>query len=150
MIHREADMTAELKCPIDASELRHQIIQQVSQREYSSLRVDDLSTAVAEAASNAVKHGGGGNASVWFESGMVTALVQDHGAGISPAQLARATLERGYSTRVSLGMGYYMMIESVDRMALSTSPAGTAILLTVGGASKKSPEQNILTQYPEG
>ncbi len=143
----DPDLTALLKDPLDTSVFRHKLIREVRAREIISLRLDDLCTAVTEASTNAVKHGNGGVAKVWFSKDSVSVLIQDNGHGISPTQLARATLERGFSTRVSLGMGYYMMIESVDSMALATSSLGTKILLTVGGSEKSTVEQSILAHY---
>jgi anti-sigma regulatory factor (Ser/Thr protein kinase) len=147
MLPGEPDLTIELNSPSDASALRHRIVDELQNHEFDHVRLDDLCTAATEAATNAVKHAGGGRASVWFRSDKVSVLIEDRGDGISPAQLARATLERGFSTRVSLGMGYYMMLESVDHMALSTSSHGTMILLMVSGSEKATVEQNILAHY---
>ena len=147
MVHGEAVFKMALHEPYDASKLRHAIKELVSDLKISRARLDDICTAATEAATNAVKHGGGGDAYVWVEPKNISVLVEDEGGGISPAQLARATLERGFSTRVSLGMGYYMMLEAVDNLALSTSPEGTSILLTVGNEERRSAEQNLLAQY---
>ena len=35
----------------------------------------------------------------------------------------------GFSTKVSLGMGYTIMLELADRLWLATSPAGTVLQL---------------------
>jgi anti-sigma regulatory factor (Ser/Thr protein kinase) len=141
------DLSLALRAPIDSTELRHLIAQEVARRDLVKDRIDDLNTAVTEASTNAIKHGKGGHASVWFGQDKVTVLIQDNGSGISPSELARATLERGFSTRFSLGMGYYMMIESVDSIALSTTSHGTSLLMTVGEAQKVSIEENILARY---
>ena len=71
-------------------------------------RIDDLCTATTEAATNAVKHGSGGEATVWAIGDSVTVQIADNGAGIAPAHLARATLEQGFSTRVSLAWGFIL------------------------------------------
>jgi anti-sigma regulatory factor (Ser/Thr protein kinase) len=147
MLHGNPSFTMQLSEPIDASRLRHAIKDGVHSREIPKLRLDDICTAATEAATNAVKHGNGGTAHVWLEDNSVSVLIEDDGSGISPAQLARATLERGFSTRVSLGMGYYMMLEAVDSLALSTSPRGTSILLKVGTEERMSTEQNLLAHY---
>ena len=141
------DIALTLRVPADATKLRHTIVREAKQRAVILNRLSDLRTAATEAATNAVKHGKGGQASVWFGKDKVSVLIKDNGSGISPAELARATLERGFSTRVSLGMGYYMMIESVDAMSLCTSSHGTTILLTVGELQKSTIEQNIMERY---
>ncbi len=110
-------------------------------------RIDDVFTCVTEAASNAVKYGGSGVAQVWPSASEALVLISDHGPGISPTDLARATLERGYSTKRTLGMGFLLMLETADSLALHTSPAGTSLLIKVGSRSRTSVEEDILAQY---
>ena len=62
MTPSQPDLTALLCDPIDASVLRHNIIDGIKKNEIHSVRVDDICTAATEAATNAVKHGGGGRA----------------------------------------------------------------------------------------
>jgi anti-sigma regulatory factor (Ser/Thr protein kinase) len=147
MLDRDPDRTMKLCEPDDAAVLRHIIVDDIKNRGIETVRLDDLSTVATEAASNAIKHGNGGSAAIWYSSHQVSILIEDTGTGISPAQLARATLERGFSTRVSLGMGFFMMIESVDSIVLSTSPKGTSLLLTVGGSKKSTIEDSIMSHY---
>jgi anti-sigma regulatory factor (Ser/Thr protein kinase) len=111
------------------------------------VRSDDALTAAMEAATNAVKHGRDGQARAWVGRDEVTVVVSDRGAGIQPQDLARATLEGGYSTAATLGMGYHLMLRTVDLMALSTSEAGTQVLLRVGGRAA-APEQQFLDRFP--
>jgi anti-sigma regulatory factor (Ser/Thr protein kinase) len=147
MVRGEPDIVKSLAEPIDASQFRRQILEEIKNRAITDLRIDDLGTAATEAATNAIKHGSGGTAYVWFRPENAAVLIEDDGGGISPSELARATLERGFSTRVSLGMGFYMMLESVDKIVLSTSDRGTSILLIVSGAEKSTVEQNILEHF---
>lgn len=113
-------------------------------------REDDLFTCATEAASNAVKHGNGGTAEAYLESGEVTLVISDLGPGISPANLARATLERGFSTEISLGMGFVMMLEAADLLGLSTSEKGTTVLMRIGGRPRVSMEENLLARFTMG
>ena len=53
---------------------------------------------------------------------MTTALqvwITDRGAGIQMAELPRVTLEKGYSTKGSLGHGFWMMLRSADSVHLT-------------------------------
>jgi anti-sigma regulatory factor (Ser/Thr protein kinase) len=147
MLSGEPSFTMNLKEPYDASKLRHVIKDMVIQKDFARVRLDDICTAATEAATNAVKHGSGGTALAWIGHDKISVLIKDSGPGISPTQLARATLERGFSTRISLGMGYYMMLEAVDNLALCTSSYGTSILLVVGNEERSSQEQNLLAHY---
>ena len=93
-------------------------------------RVYDLMTAVHEAAMNAVVHAKGGFATVCAgASGTVQVWVGDGGTGINIDSLPRMTLERGATTAGSLGHGFFLMLQSVDRLYLLTGPEGTTVVL---------------------
>jgi anti-sigma regulatory factor (Ser/Thr protein kinase) len=77
----------------------------------------------------------------------IAVQITDKGTGIAPTHLARATLEQGYSTRVSLGMGFHLMLHTSDVLALSTTPQGTSILLRVGSSPRPSDEDALLARY---
>ena len=51
--------------------------------------------------------------------------VWDEGNGITMEYLHRATLERGYTTAGTLGHGFWLMLNMVDRLWLLTGPQGT-------------------------
>jgi len=95
-------------------------------------RAQDLVTAASECAMNAVQHAGGGTARVRGDaaSGIVQVWVEDRGAGINLKDLPRATLERGFSTGGSgFGHGFWLMLQTCDRIYLLTGPDGTTIVL---------------------
>ena len=93
-------------------------------------RQHDLLTAASEAGMNAIVHAGGGTGRVFVGAdGTVQVCVEDHGAGITMENLPRAALARGFSTKATLGHGLKMMLETVDRLYLLTSPAGTTVVL---------------------
>ena len=110
-------------------------------------RIFDLCTGATEAATNAIKHGAGGEARIWAEADTIAVQITDRGTGIAPAHLARATLEQGYSTRVSLGMGFHLMLHTSDILALATTPHGTSILLRVSNKPRPSDEEALLARY---
>lgn len=114
------------------------------------IREDDLFTCSTEAASNAVKHGNGGMAEAYADGDEVTLVISDRGPGISPANLARATLERGFSTEVSLGMGFVMMLEAADALALATSDKGTTVLMRITNRPRVSVEENLIARFAMG
>ena len=140
-------MTMPLREPKDASSLRHRLSQIGAKLGMDAERLGDLATATTEAATNAVKHGNGGQATVWANADSVTVQIEDRGTGIAPAHLARATLEQGFSTRVSLGMGFHLMLQSTDALALCTSDEGTTILLQVSTKPRQTPQESVLARY---
>ena len=137
----------ELAEPADASALRHVLSRIGRESGMDRDRVDDLCTATTEAATNAVKHGNGGRATVWAVGDSVTVQIADNGSGIAPAHLARATLEQGFSTRVSLGMGFHLMLQSTDSLALCTDVHGTIVFLQVSNKSRPTIQESVLARY---
>ena len=55
--------------------------------------------------------------------------ISDRGPGIRPEDLPASILLPGFSTKISLGMGYTLMLKLVDRVRLSTGPEGTIVQL---------------------
>ena len=140
-------LTVSLRDPEDATDLRHRLTQIGQNVGMDAERLGDLATATTEAATNAIKHGNGGQATVWATADTVTVQVEDHGTGITPAHLARATLEQGFSTRVSLGMGFHLMLQSTDALALCTDANGTIILLQVSNQPRQTLSEAVLARY---
>jgi anti-sigma regulatory factor (Ser/Thr protein kinase) len=101
----------------------------------------DLEAAVGEASMNAVVHAGTGTAEVFadLEAGRIQVWIRDAGPGIAEESLHRATLERGFSTGGTLGHGFWMILNTIDKMYLLTGPEGTTIVL----------EHNARSQDPD-
>ena len=89
----------------------------------------DLTLAAGEAASNTIKHGIEGCAEVRRTADRIIIDVRDRGPGIRPRDLPRVLFQAGFSTKISLGMGYTLMLELADRIWLATSQEGTRIRL---------------------
>jgi PAS domain S-box-containing protein len=93
----------------------------------STERARELVMAAGEAATNAVKHASNGRAEVFSAPDRIIVRISDHGAGIPEQDLPATLLQPGFSTKVSLGMGYTLMLQLADRVWLSTGPAGTVV-----------------------
>lgn len=92
-------------------------------------RASDLVLAAAEALGNVLKHAVEGRCEIRVTEETVLVRITDRGTGIASHFLPAALLKPGFSTKVSLGMGYKMMLDLVDRVWLSTSEAGTIVQL---------------------
>lgn len=93
-------------------------------------RIDDFENAVGESAMNAVVHSGAGTGEIWHTaSGTVQAWIFDTGSGIPVTDLPRALLQTGFSSRGTLGQGFRIILQSVDRVFIWSSPTGTVIVL---------------------
>jgi anti-sigma regulatory factor (Ser/Thr protein kinase) len=95
----------------------------------SAERTDGLITAVGEAAANAVKHASGGRVLLGYNHETIQVCVQDQGSGMDTLILPKATLMKGFSTKPSLGLGYSLILASVDRVYLATESKGTWVLM---------------------
>jgi anti-sigma regulatory factor (Ser/Thr protein kinase) len=95
----------------------------------SEERVHDLCVCTSEAATNALKHGGGGWLSVNSSGDSFRVRVTDYGKGIDALHLPHATLMRGYSTGRSMGLGFTLLHEMADRLCLATDSHGTTLVL---------------------
>jgi anti-sigma regulatory factor (Ser/Thr protein kinase) len=144
---REPVVTWPLREPLDATLLRQELQRLVAKSAMDAERTVDLLTGATEAATNAIKHGNGGEARIWIMESCISVLIKDEGEGIAPTHLARATLEKGYSTRISLGMGFHLMLETCDRLLLSTGENGTAILMSILNSTQGSEGDRILARY---
>lgn len=104
----------------------------------------DVVLCVSEAATNVIKHANGGRMQVGTEGDRLLIYFEDHGKGIDATTLPRATLMKGYSTMVSLGFGFTILLELLDRVNLHTSPEGTRLLLEKGPAPAKVDMEDVL------
>lgn len=91
----------------------------------------DFETSIGEAAMNAVVHAGGGEGVVSRDSrrGTVQVRIADRGKGIAAEYLPRALLQQGFTTAGTMGQGFKMILQMVDRAWLFTDDEGTIVVL---------------------
>ncbi len=91
----------------------------------------DLEISVGEAAMNAVVHAGGGEGIVSWDTtgGIIQVRIADHGKGITAEHLPRALLQQGFTTAGTMGQGFKMILQMVDRVWLLTDENGTVVVL---------------------
>lgn len=90
----------------------------------------DLVLCVSEAVTNAMKFGTKVTFRCGFKDGKICLYVEDDGPGLERSLLPQVTLQKGYSTHSSMGMGFSLMLETMDGVGLCTGVHGTAVLLT--------------------
>ncbi|MBI2844191.1 MAG: PAS domain S-box protein [Armatimonadetes bacterium] len=111
----------------DLGVLRRKIAEMALSAGMEKSRVDGFVLCVGEALTNAIKHAGGGKASLHRVTDGLMFLVSDEGPGIEALALPEVALKTGYSTAKSLGMGYKAMISIGDQVYLATGPGGTTV-----------------------
>jgi PAS domain S-box-containing protein len=122
-------LEGDLNTPQDDRAARHEIRDITKAAGMSLDDAQQLVLAVGEASTNSVKHATQGRYAVYETDDRIIVRVSDKGPGISPENLPATLLQAGFSTKVSLGMGYTLMLELVDRVFLTTDPEGTTIQL---------------------
>ncbi len=135
-----AEARVEIRGEADVRRVREQIKMVAETGGMDEQRLYDLGLCASEAATNALKHGEGGWAEVACQEGRVRVRIQDDGGGIEPLTLPRATLMKGFSTRQSMGLGFTIMHELADKIYLSTSADGTALILEMAMKPAAIPE----------
>jgi len=117
----------EIHQPDELRVIRHEIEKVAESLGMAQDRVCELLVASGEAITNAVKHAGGGLVSVHKTDESLMVVVSDKGPGIPALALPEVALRRGYSTTGTLGMGYKIMIQLMDRVYLATDESGTVV-----------------------
>jgi anti-sigma regulatory factor (Ser/Thr protein kinase) len=121
----EVDLNAEENYGVMRDELRRM----GTQAELSAEEIEDLVLASGEAITNAIKHAVNGRCQAVVEGRSVIVRVSDKGEGIHPDSLPETLFQAGFSTKISLGLGYTLILKLVDEMWLATGPEGTVLQL---------------------
>jgi anti-sigma regulatory factor (Ser/Thr protein kinase)/PAS domain-containing protein len=127
--------------PGDLSRARGAVARVAAERFPDWAPVTDIRTPVGEALVNALRHAGGGIYQMYARGDVLQVVVRDEGPGIDFRTLPKATLQRGFSTASSLGMGFTIMLQVCERVLLSTHPGRTTVVLEF--AWRKAQEDDI-------
>lgn len=106
-------------------------------------RVFDMVLCVSEAATNALKHAQGGTLDIYRVNGKAQVWLADSGGGIDFGLLPKSTLMRGWSSKMSLGYGFTILLELLDRVLLSTGRHGTTVVMEMGLHPPEDPESPL-------
>lgn len=126
----------------DISQIRHDVRDILKNEGMDPERIPDFVLCVGEATTNAIKHADEGTAYICRSNNSMIFVVSDRGHGIDALSLPDVALKRGYTTAVSLEMGYKEMISIADKVYLATGPAGTTVGFEMGLQYK--PQEDIL------
>lgn len=123
----------QLDLPLDDStayaDLRGRLLRIAEQQGLPGDAATDLTLAAGEAVTNAIKHGAEGRVLVYLAEDRIIVRVSDRGPGIRPENLPATLFSPGFSTQVSLGMGYTIMLRVIERVWLATGSEGTIVQL---------------------
>lgn len=128
----------------DVNTIRDALITFSQQMGMDESQVFNFAGCAVEALANAYKHADKGNSSLHKLADNLMFVVSDRGSGIEALALPDVALTKGYSTAISLGMGYKVMIEFADKVYLSTSPEGTVVAIEMALHPKPSSKDDFL------
>jgi len=135
--------TSAVRRPEDLGRARRMVAEIASAEGMDETRVFDLVLCAGEATTNAIKHADKGTATVHRrDDGALLVVVTDTGPGIQEINLPDVALKRGYTTAVSLGMGYKAMISVADQVYLATGPKGTTVAVEMSLHAKPPQTSN--------
>lgn len=141
----------ELSSPGDLAQIRSAVEQRARAADMDCTKIGHFVISVGEAATNAIKHAGGGCVTMHRADASVIAVVSDRGPGIPALVLPDVALRPGYSTAGTLGMGYKMMIRFSDKVWLATGPGGTTVAVEVAlQAAEAEPDVDALIMHAGG
>lgn len=139
---REGEVRTELglKDPLDVASARAIVRDVIKDLPLPSQRKTKLVLCVSEAVTNVIKHVGEGHMSVQFLPDSLRVVISDNGPGIDISQIPQVTLHKGYSTKISLGFGFTVMLDYLDRLVMSTKN-GTILVLEMKFEGEKTADQ---------
>ena len=138
------DLAVSLDKPENYALLRDQLREMATRAEFSEEQTEDLILATGEAVTNAIKHAVDGVCQVCLKGDGITVRVQDHGHGIRSEDLPETLFQAGFSTKISLGLGYTLLLQLVDGIWLATGAGGTTIQLFKRKFSQDDEEEALL------
>ncbi|UHA60845.1 hypothetical protein KDJ21_003835 [Metabacillus litoralis] len=69
---------------------------------------------------------------IYKKENILRIVVKDTGSGMRIDDIPKATLLSGYSSKISLGHGFSLMLKLMDQIKLATSSEGTTIVMEIG------------------
>ncbi|WP_245552884.1 ATP-binding protein [Brevibacillus massiliensis] len=123
--------TVHMQHPADLAHLRKVLRELLGPFGLPSKRLLHYVVAVNEAATNTLTHGQSGSVEIYVNEveQVCRVVVFDKGQGISLADLPKAALVHGFSTRASLGAGFHVMLQYADKLMINSTPQGTKLVL---------------------
>lgn len=85
--------------------------------------------AVSEGVTNVLKHAHSGKMEIRETGNGMRVIVADQGPGLNLLKLPHMIFRHGYSTKSSLGYGFYIMYKVSDKIYLASSEQGTFLAL---------------------
>lgn len=128
---KEGDLWGKLllEKPVDVNQARELVGQVLEQKQSSVRNLMLLKLCVSEAATNALKHAGSGEVEIRKVKDFCRIIISDNGPGMEYDKLPHMIFLQGFSTKISLGVGFSLIYKYADKIYLLTSDNGTLLML---------------------
>lgn len=133
-----------LEEPENYRAMRDRLTEEALAAGFTEDEAGDLVLAAGEAATNAIKHAQGGTCTVGWDDAGAVVRIADAGSGIQPQDLPHTLFKKGFSTKVSLGLGYTLLLSVTDGLWLATGPEGTVLQMTKRPGNGDQDEADLL------
>lgn len=140
----EISMSFSLDKPENYGILRERLRELAGQAGFSEDQVEDLILATGEGVTNAINHAVNGVCEASISEHGITVRVCDQGQGIHSDDLPKTLFLTGFSTKISLGLGYTLLLQLVDCIWLTTGPEGTVLQLYKQKSGRDAEEEALL------
>lgn len=113
----------------DVANCREQVSMQLERLGVPEKMKFSILLCTSEVVTNVLKHALDGRMKLFEDGQFLRVIVEDNGSGIELSEIPKSTLMTGYSSKVSMGQGFSLMLKLMSRVALSTGPQGTTVVL---------------------
>lgn len=141
--HSRTRFAFKLEEPESHRELRRRIRELGGEVGLTDEAIEDVVLAAGEAAANTTKHARQASCKVGLDERGLVVTISDRGSGIQADDLANSLFRAGFSTKVSMGLGYTIILQVMDEIWLATGPQGTTIQMVKRPKTEASEEAEI-------
>ena len=120
----------EISGPEDLESIKSDVDGRLRGMKVDESKVFDVVVSVSEAVSNVLKHAERGVFRGYASNDLCFVVVSDCGAGMRLNEIP-LSVQKGRSSKDSLGMGFSIMLELADLLYLCTGSDGTALGLSI-------------------
>lgn len=140
----EVVFSVSLDEPANYSLARERLREMAQSLEFTEEQTEDLILAMGEAVTNAIKHAVQGVCLASIQDGGIVVRVEDRGHGIRSEDLPDTLFQAGFSTKISLGLGYTLLLQLVDGIWLATGAGGTVLQIFKQKACEDAEQEALL------
>jgi HD-GYP domain-containing protein (c-di-GMP phosphodiesterase class II)/anti-sigma regulatory factor (Ser/Thr protein kinase) len=126
-----------IKTKLDVAQCREKVKKVLEDVDIPEKMKFNLLLCTSEAVTNVLKHATEGLMKVYQHEKSLRIIVEDDGSGMELSDIPKSTLLSGYSSKISMGQGYSLLLKLMDQVIISTGKTGTTIVLEMKIVSEK-------------